>query len=39
MVAFLFVLAGPVQVLPLHGLVGALIPGFAGTLVRLGRKS
>jgi predicted membrane channel-forming protein YqfA (hemolysin III family) len=52
MVAFLFVLAGPVQVLlakagtdhneiwgALHGLVGALILGFAGTLIRLGRKS
>lgn len=52
MVAFLFVLAGPVQVLlakagtdhseiwgALHALVGALILGFAGTLIRLGRKS
>jgi predicted membrane channel-forming protein YqfA (hemolysin III family) len=52
MVAFLFVLAGPVQVLlakagtdhnefwgALHGLLGALILGFAGTLIRLGRKS
>lgn len=51
MVAFLFLLAGPVQVLlakagtnhgdfwgALHGLVGALILGFAGTLIRLGRK-
>jgi|tagenome__1003787_1003787.scaffolds.fasta_scaffold20435009_2 predicted membrane channel-forming protein YqfA (hemolysin III family) len=52
MVAFLFVLAGPVQVLlakagtdhgdfwgALHGLVGALILGFAGTLIRLGRRT
>lgn len=51
MVAFLFLLAGPVQVVlakagtdhgdfwgALHGLVGALILGFAGTLIRLGRK-
>jgi hypothetical protein len=52
MVAFLFLLAGPVQVLlakagtdhgdfwgALHGLVGALILGFAGTLIRLGRRT
>jgi Family of unknown function (DUF6220) len=52
MVAFLFLLAGPVQVLlakagtdhgdfwgALHGLVGALILGFAGTLIRLGGKT
>ncbi|MDN3357910.1 DUF6220 domain-containing protein [Actinomadura sp. DC4] len=52
MVAFLFVLAGPVQVLlakagtdhsevfgALHGLVGALILGFSGTLIRLGRRT
>jgi hypothetical protein len=51
MVAFLILLAGPVQVLlakagadhndfwgALHGLVGALILGFASTLIRLGRK-